>query len=125
MMEGYQIITEKLQHFTRKYYKSELLKGTILFFSLGCIYFFVTLFIESFLWLQPLARTALFLDIYFSRSLFIGAIYFKTDTKIDWPTKRNFISRVFQDYWKSFSRNSRQTAQYFTTETRPESLRIY
>ena len=60
MMEGYQIITEKLQHFTRKYYKSELLKGTILFFSLGCIYFFITLFIESFLWLQPLARTALF-----------------------------------------------------------------
>ena len=60
MMEGYQIITEKLQHFTRKYYKSELLKGTILFFSFGCIYFFITLFIESFLWLQPLARTALF-----------------------------------------------------------------
>ena len=60
MMEGYQIITEKLRHFTRKYYRSELLKGSILFFSLGCIYFFITLFIESFLWLQPLARTALF-----------------------------------------------------------------
>ena len=59
-MEGYQIITEKLRHFTRKYYRNELLKGGILFFSLGCIYFFATLFIESFLWLQPLARTALF-----------------------------------------------------------------
>ena len=59
-MEGYQIITEKLRHFTRKYYRNELLKGGILFFSLGCIYFFVTLFIESFLWLQPFARTVLF-----------------------------------------------------------------
>ncbi len=59
-MEGYQIITEKLRHFTRKYYRNELLKGGIFFFSLGCIYFFATLFVESFLWLQPLARTALF-----------------------------------------------------------------
>ena len=59
-MEGYQIITEKLRRFTRKYYRNELIKGGILFFSLGCIYFFVTVFIESFLWLQPFARTALF-----------------------------------------------------------------
>ena len=59
-MEGYQIITEKLRLFTRKFYRNELLKGAILFFSLGFIYLFLTLFIEYFLWLKPLARTTLF-----------------------------------------------------------------
>ena len=33
----------------------------ILFFSLGALYLFVTLFIEYFLWLKPVARTTLFL----------------------------------------------------------------
>ena len=60
MKEGYQIIAEKLRLFTRKFYRNELIKGGILFFSLGLIYFFVTLFIEYFLWLKPMARTTLF-----------------------------------------------------------------
>ncbi|WOC41184.1 hypothetical protein [Polaribacter sp. HL-MS24] len=59
-MEGYQAITEKLRFFTRKFYRNELIRGGILFFSLGLVYFFVTLFIEYFLWLQPRARTILF-----------------------------------------------------------------
>ena len=59
-MEGYQVITEKLRFFTRKFYRNELIRGGILFFSLGLVYFFVTLFIEYFLWLQPRARTILF-----------------------------------------------------------------
>jgi hypothetical protein len=37
-----------------------LIKGVILFFSLGFLYLFFTLFIEYFLWLQPFARTSLF-----------------------------------------------------------------
>ncbi|MGG8495884.1 DUF4175 family protein [Tenacibaculum sp. TC6] len=59
-MNVFQIIEQKLQHFSRKYYTNELIKGSILFFSLGLIYFFFTLFIEYFLWLKPTARTFLF-----------------------------------------------------------------
>ena len=39
---------------------NELIKGTILFLSLGFLYLFFTLFIEYFLWLKPTARTLLF-----------------------------------------------------------------
>lgn len=53
-------IQQKLQQFSRKYYTNELIKGSILFVSLGLIYLFFTLFIEYFLWLQPTARTVLF-----------------------------------------------------------------
>ncbi|PQJ68733.1 DUF4175 family protein [Polaribacter butkevichii] len=53
-------IEEKLHQFTRKYYTSELIKGGILFISLGFLYFFFTVFIEYFLWLKPTARTILF-----------------------------------------------------------------
>ncbi|WP_028891628.1 DUF4175 family protein [Tenacibaculum sp. 47A_GOM-205m] len=53
-------IQQKLQQFSRKYYTNELIKGSILFVSLGLLYLFFTLFIEYFLWLQPTARTLLF-----------------------------------------------------------------
>lgn len=59
-MNAFENIQHKLNLFTRKYYTSELIKGIILFFSLGFLYFFFTLFIEYFLWLQPTARTFLF-----------------------------------------------------------------
>jgi hypothetical protein len=59
-MDGYKNIAVKLHRFTRKYYTNELIKGSILFFSLGCLYLFFTLFLEYFLWLKPTARTFLF-----------------------------------------------------------------
>ena len=59
-MSGFKDIEKKLHQFTRKFYTSELIKGIILFFSLGCIYLFFTLFLEYFLWLKPTARTVLF-----------------------------------------------------------------
>jgi hypothetical protein len=59
-MKGYKNIAQKLHHFTRKYYTNELIKGSILFFSLGFLYLFFTLFLEYFLWLKPTARTFLF-----------------------------------------------------------------
>ncbi|OIQ37431.1 MAG: hypothetical protein BM563_08465 [Bacteroidetes bacterium MedPE-SWsnd-G1] len=59
-MSNFNHIQEKLQQFIRKYYLNELIKGSILFISFGLIYFMCTLFIEHFLWLQPLARTVLF-----------------------------------------------------------------
>lgn len=59
-MDSYKNIEQKLHQFVRKFYTNELIKGTILFLSLGVLYFFFTLFIEYFLWLEPTARTFLF-----------------------------------------------------------------
>ncbi|CAM1341255.1 DUF4175 family protein [Tenacibaculum amylolyticum] len=59
-MSNFNQIEQKLQQFSKKYYTNELIKGSILFFSLGLIYLFITLFIEYFLWLSPAYRTALF-----------------------------------------------------------------
>ena len=59
-MDEFIKIEDKLHQFTKKYYKSELIKGVILFISLGFLYLFFTLFIEYFLWLKPTARTILF-----------------------------------------------------------------
>jgi hypothetical protein len=59
-MRGYKNIAQKLHHFTRKYYINELIKGSILFLSLGFLYLLFTLFLEYFLWLKPTARTFLF-----------------------------------------------------------------
>ena len=59
-MNGFENIEKKLHQFVRKYYTNELIKGTILFLSLGFLYLFFTLFLEYFLWLKPTARTFLF-----------------------------------------------------------------
>lgn len=59
-MSNFKNIQQKLHQFTRKYYANEFIKGTILFFSFGLLYFFFTLFLEYFLWLKPTARTFLF-----------------------------------------------------------------
>ncbi len=59
-MSQFNNIQQKLNQFTRKYYTNELLKGTILFLSLGVLYLFFVLFLEYFLWLKPTARTLLF-----------------------------------------------------------------
>ena len=59
-MKGFDNIQKKLESFYRKYYTNELIKGSILFFSLGLLYFLFTLFVEYFLWLQPFSRTFLF-----------------------------------------------------------------
>lgn len=60
MQNNFQKIQTKLHQFTKKYYINELIKGTILFFSIGVAYLFLILFLEYFLWLQPTARTVLF-----------------------------------------------------------------
>jgi len=59
-LNNYNHIQQKLQHFIKKYYTNEIIKGSILFISFGLLYFIFTLFIEYFLWLKPLARTILF-----------------------------------------------------------------
>ena len=59
-MNNFNNIQEKLQQFIKKYYTSELIKGLILFLAFGLLYFFITLFIEYFLWLPPQTRSILF-----------------------------------------------------------------
>lgn len=59
-MSSFSIIQQKLEQFIKKYYTNELIKGAILFFAIGLLYFLVTLLIEYFLWLNPTARAVLF-----------------------------------------------------------------
>ncbi|MDV7186566.1 DUF4175 family protein [Lutibacter sp. TH_r2] len=59
-MSSIHLIKQKLQQFIRKYYVNQLIKGTILFVSIGLLYFIFTLIIEHFLWLKPTLRTILF-----------------------------------------------------------------
>lgn len=59
-MNNFKNIQHKLEAFIRRYYTNELLKGAILFFAIGLLYFLFTLFIEYALWLNPNARAILF-----------------------------------------------------------------
>ncbi|MFC4633749.1 hypothetical protein ACFO3O_07515 [Dokdonia ponticola] len=59
-MNTFKNIEQKLERFIRKYYTNELLKGAILFFAFGVLYFLLTLLIEYFFWLSSAGRTVLF-----------------------------------------------------------------
>ncbi len=59
-MDNFKNIQDKLERFIKRYHTNELLKGTILFFAIGVLYFLFTLLIEHFLWLNTTARTLLF-----------------------------------------------------------------
>ena len=74
-MSSFTIIQNKLEQLIRKFYTNELIKGSILFFAIGLLYFLITLLIEYFLWLDPLGRTILFwLFILVETALFIRFI---------------------------------------------------
>ncbi len=76
-MDNFQIINNKLEKFIKKYYFNELIRGIILFFSIGVLYFLITVFVEHFLWLSITGRTILFwLFILFETSLFVQFICF-------------------------------------------------
>ncbi len=59
-LNNFNIIQTKLEQFIRKYYTNELIKGAILFFSIGLLYLIITLLVEYFLWLNSGLRTILF-----------------------------------------------------------------
>ncbi|MFY0712137.1 hypothetical protein J1D01_00540 [Seonamhaeicola sp. NFXS20] len=59
-MQNFKFIKTKLEAFIKRYYTNELLKGIILFFAIGLLYFLFTLFVEHTLWLGVGARTVLF-----------------------------------------------------------------
>lgn len=82
-MTNFKIIEEKLEQFIRRYYTNELLKGGILFFAIGLLYFLFTLFIEYILWLNPTARTFLFW-------IFIAVEFFLFLKFIVWPIAKLF-----------------------------------
>ena len=60
MLSNYKNIQIKLEAFIKRYYVNELLKGAILFFAIGLLYFLFTLFVEHLLWLNTTARMLLF-----------------------------------------------------------------
>lgn len=60
IMNNFKTIQTKLEAFIKRFYINELLKGAILFFAIGLLYFLFTLFIEYVLWLNPVARSILF-----------------------------------------------------------------
>lgn len=74
-MENFQFIKNKLEEFIKRYYLNEFIKGVILFFAIGVLYFLVTLLVENFLWLGKIGRTILFwLFITVELTLFIKLI---------------------------------------------------
>ena len=60
IMSNFKNIENKLEAFINRFYVNELIKGMILFFAIGLLYFIFTLFIESVLWLNTTFRTLLF-----------------------------------------------------------------
>jgi hypothetical protein len=76
-MSTFSIIQQKLEQFIKKYYTNELIKGAILFFAIGLLYFLITLLVEYFLWLNPMGRTLLFwMFVLVELALFIRFIAF-------------------------------------------------
>lgn len=60
MATSFQEIQHKLKRFTDKYYQNELIKGAILFTSLGALYFITILLTEHFFWMGQKGRLLLF-----------------------------------------------------------------
>lgn len=103
-MSNFKNIQEKLEQFIKKYYTNELIKGTILFFSIGLLYLIITLLVEHFLWLSPTGRTILFwLFIAVELLLFCKFIIiplsklFKLQKGIDFQKASHIIGKHFPE----------------------------
>lgn len=103
-MENYQKICDKLEAFIRKYYFNELLRGAILFFAVGLLYFLLLLFLEYFLWLNRTGRAILFWSfIVVEIGLFIKFIFipiarlFKLSKGIDYTEASSMIGAHFPE----------------------------
>lgn len=53
-------LKQKLESFIRKYHLNEILRGAILFISIGLLYLLLLLLVENFFWLPPEGRMVLF-----------------------------------------------------------------
>jgi len=103
-MSSFLEIQNKLEQFIKRYYKNELLKGTILFLAIGLLYFLFTLFVEYMLWLDPVARTILFwLFVSVELALFVKFIanpitrLFKLRSGIDYKKASKIIGSHFPE----------------------------
>ncbi|MBO6605361.1 DUF4175 family protein [Psychroserpens sp.] len=104
MAQNFSHIQGKLEQFIKRYYVNELLKGAILFFAAGLLYFIVTLFIEYMLWLNPTARTILFwtfvsveVALFAKFIAFPLARLFKLQKGIDYKTASKIIGDHFPE----------------------------
>ncbi|MEN3323795.1 hypothetical protein VP395_08660 [Mariniflexile soesokkakense] len=104
MLHNFKKIQTKLEAFIRRYYTNELLKGTILFFAIGLLYFLFTLFLEHILWLNTTARAILFwLFIAVEFGLFIKFIFiplaklFKLQKGINYEDASRIIGKHFPE----------------------------
>ncbi|GAA4273255.1 ATPase [Aquimarina gracilis] len=103
-MDNFEHIKGKLEKFIKKYYVNELIKGFILFFAIGLLYFLLTLMIENFLWLNSIGRTILFwLFIVVESGLFIKFILlpitklFRLTKGIDYKEASTIIGNHFPE----------------------------
>ncbi|MCK0108260.1 hypothetical protein MWU58_03075 [Flavobacteriaceae bacterium S0825] len=103
-MSNFNNIQNKLEAFIKKYYTNELIKGTILFFAIGLLYFLITLSIEYALWLSPIGRTVLFwVFVIVELALFIRFILkpisklFKFQKGIDYLDASKIIGNHFPE----------------------------
>ena len=103
-MSNFNTIQAKLEQFIKKFYKNELLKGAILFFALGLLYFMTILLIEYFFWLNPSLRTVLFwLFVIVEAALFFKFIVtplsmlFNIRKGIDYETASKLIGNHFPE----------------------------
>jgi len=104
MLSNYKNIQTKLEAFIKRYYVNELLKGAILFFAIGLLYFLFTLFVEHLLWLNTTARTMLFwLFVAVEISLLVTFIFiplaklFKLQKGIDYEAASKLIGQHFPE----------------------------
>jgi len=103
-LNNFSTIQTKLEQFIRRYCTNELIKGGILFFAIGLLYFLFTLFIESVLWLNPTLRTILFwLFVIVELALFVKFItiplakLFKLQKGINYEDASKIIGKHFPE----------------------------
>ncbi|HET8838562.1 MAG TPA: DUF4175 family protein [Flavobacteriaceae bacterium] len=103
-MNNYELICAKLEAFIRKYYTNELIKGTILFFSVGLLYLLLLVSLEYFFWLGQIGRSILFWSfIAVEAGLFMKFIIiplfrlFKLSKGIDLETASTMIGNHFPE----------------------------
>ena len=103
-MTNYEQIIKKLEAFIKRFYTNELIKGAILFFATGLLYFLLTVSFEYFFWLRSSARTVLFwLFIAVEIALFARFILyplaklFKLSKGIDYYQASSIIGKHFPE----------------------------
>ena len=69
-MQDYNHILDRLNKFIQKHYSQVLLKGILLFFAFGLLFFLIVLGVEYFLWLNTMGRMILF-GVFITTELFL------------------------------------------------------